>query len=219
MKLTKRALAPLVLTGLMVGSCGVANAYSITATTVPPMNLMDFGTSTTQGLQSGISSPINEPGVSISFSGPSGVYAGNVTNVVASPFGSETGPDYQNYLSAEPNGTLTLSYSSNQTAFDLLWGTVDNYNGLTLTLSGGGGSGSTTISGADIAGAIGGITLGRTNQAVNISGLPSFDTISVSSTTAAFEFVPASVPEPGTLALMGLGLLGLCVVRFRRSEV
>ncbi|MGH7051692.1 MAG: hypothetical protein ACREFS_14085 [Acetobacteraceae bacterium] len=118
-----------------LASMGTAHAsVVISGTATPPItiSLDNLGTSATQGYQSTITSPIipsNAPDQTISFvagggSLKSGVYAGNVTNQDASPFG--TGDSTHNYLVAEPgDGSVTITYASTHTAFDVLWGTVD----------------------------------------------------------------------------------------------
>lgn len=208
MHIPKKLMARAGVLALAMGISGLSHAYNITAAS--SLDLMDFGTSATAGLQSSITSPLNQDGVSISFTNPSGVYSGNIGGLVASPFGNSD----KNYLAAEPKGSMTLQYNQAQNSFGLLWGTVDSYNSLNIQTSGG-----DLITGTDIANAIAGINLGSTNQEVWISDLSSFNTINVSSSKAAFEFVPTkAVPEPGALTLLGLGLLGIGLVRFRNKH-
>lgn len=218
----------LLLAGVATAAIGgfalapAADAYTISGAVSPPVPawLADFGTSIHQGYQN--SDPIDPipgaPGESVSFvagsgSAASGLYAGSVSGVNASPFGSESGPTYQNYLVAQPgHGSVTVSFTNAQSAFQLLWGTVDanptTYNQLTFTFSGGGTT--TTIDGADIANALGITGNGTVNAAVSIYDLPSFDTITATASSAAFEFVPGTpVPEPGSLALLGTALAAL----------
>jgi len=45
----------------------------------------------------------------------------------------------------------------------------------------------------------------------------SFGGAELASTGIRVNVAPVSVPEPGTLALMGLGLTGMCYARRRRS--
>jgi hypothetical protein len=211
---------------VLTSMVGTASATSITITAVyasntesgtPPtgfgFTLLPLGTGNANQLQT--SSPLGPvDGVSISFSGgtaASGEYAGNLTNIDASPFGTSNGTS--NYLSAGgTNGVVTLTYAAPQTELDLLWGTVDFASGRNVILT----SGGSTISGADIDAAAGDLLNdGADNVYVEITGLPSFTEAQFSdSAQPAFEFVPgpdppAAVPEPGTLLLMGSGLLAL----------
>src|SRR5262249_47300587 len=142
----------------------------------------------------------------------SGLYAGSVSPVAATPFTGNTTAPFNNYLVAgsatasggvTTPGTVTINYASAQNAFDLLWGTVDNnangvQNLLSLTISAGG----VTISGADIAAIMAAAVPpvnfqnGVFNVGVQISGLSTFTSITASdnsTTNPAFEFVPGIV--------------------------
>jgi hypothetical protein len=145
---------------------------------------------------------------------PSGLYAGNIGGIVASPFGSTDSTT--NYLVAQPNGAtggVAITYGSSQTTFNLLWGTVDpnnNENLLGLMINAVGSQ----ITGADIASIItaagGSFAGGALNVVVEISGLPSFNMITAQdqSANSAFEFTPLIVPAP----LIGHGLLVVLAV-------
>ena len=200
-----------------------------------PFTLLNLGTGTanstmqTATVTSG-SSPVHLPAASeisaIAFgtttgtgSTTSAVYAGGVSGQAASPFGSSD--TTTNYLAAGGNGgTVTISYSVTQVATELLWGSVDSSATTNLVTFKSGGATVATVTGAQIATAVGGgLVSGTTNVALRISGLSGYDTIVFSdATTAAFEFsIVNPAPEPAGFALFGIGTAGLAVIRRRKG--
>ena len=208
----------IALTAALLGTIGAVSGAQATpmvvASTSPTFALESFGTGMGGGvLQPMMTSPLVVGGETFTFTNPSGVYSGSSSGVVASPFGNAN----TNYLAAEPGGTLNIGFATPQTAFDLLWGTVDDYNSLTFNLGG------QVITGAQILAADASLMAGTTGAYVQISGLNPFSTISVTSTSAAFEFVPGvpvppTVPEPLTLSLFGAGLAGAAALRRRKKS-
>lgn len=214
---TAASAAPFV-TGTLVANPTLLNL---------PFTVEDFGTggpTNADGKVTGVASGLfTSTGVEVLFGGTSGVYVGDVSGKTRSPFreagGSATDKRYLNARAGTAGGSITLKYGSAQTAFNLLWGSVDvnpaTYNQLTFTFTG--QAGSEVVSGSAFAG-LAGLVSGTSNLAVSITNLQPFDTITVTASQEAFEFAPGvPVPEPGLMLLLGLGLVG-AGARLRRRQ-
>jgi hypothetical protein len=138
-----------------------------------------------------------------------------------------TGRDETQYLTTGI-GEVTIQLAEGHEYFGLLWGSVDDYNSLSFY------SGDTllfNLTGLDVDAMANGDQGANGTLYVNVFSDILFDRVVASSTSYGFEFdnvalavhLPAAeieigvVPEPGTLALLGLGLLASIVSRHRRT--
>ena len=172
--------------------------------------------------------------LTVAFGGTGQAVQGAASNFYAAPFLSAanatnfgnlptTGPDTSTYLSTGI-GSVELTFSGPQQHFGLLWGSVDAYNSLEFF---NGGTSVGLLTGADVAASANGDQGVNGTFYVNISSSLSFDRVVASSTQYAFEFDNVAVgavanlhavPEPGSLAMAGIGLslVGVAALRRRR---
>jgi hypothetical protein len=221
----------LLVSSLALGLAASAFADSFTLSSVnggaafgsPKLNL--------DGLLLGNSAQAADATLTVSFTGSGAVVQGAENAVYAAPFVSGSnglgfgspnqpgGADTTRYLSTGI-GSVVLEFSSSQTYFGLLWGSVDNYNTLSF------------YSGGNLVGAFNGLDVWASangNQGeqgtfyVNFTDLNgSFDKIVASSTQYAFEFdniaynTGNGVPDTGaTVAMLGLAFAGMAALRRR----
>lgn len=145
------------------------------------------------------------------------VVSGSVGGQFATPFGDTTHYFTVGTLSQPESATLTLSGKFNY--LGLYWGSIDNYNSITISDAGG----STVVS----SGTFPILNPANGNQGLGGSAYVNiFDTLPITSITfhsniQAFEFdnvAVAAVPEPATWAMMTLGFFSLGFLAYRRKS-
>ena len=147
------------------------------------------------------------PTVTLSFRGDGGIVSGSLVNKYAAPY-TATGPDSTNYVTTGI-GNATFAFSTPQTYFGLLWGSVDGYNSLSFYDASGNLVG--VFTGLDVTASANGDQGYSGSYYVNFSSDAGFSEVVASSSNYAFEFddvaVDPPVGEPTTLAVLGAGLL------------
>lgn len=158
----------------------------------------------------------------LGYSGAGSVLDTSVPGMSAAPAGDDTYYYSVAYPQLSGIGKFQASVGNFYDYFGLYWGSMDAYNTLSFY------SNDTlieTVTGADVIAAgtaLGDQTAVGSNRFVNFFFAQSFDRIDFQTTNYAFEtdnhaFARVNVPEPATLGLFGIGLLGAAFVRRRRS--
>lgn len=169
-------------------------------------------------------------GITVAFTGDAQAVQGSLSGKYAEPYLSNSngmrfgdpndGPDTTTYLSTGI-GTVTMTLPRPENDLGLLWGSVDAYNSLDLyegtTLVG-------SLTGADVTPNAGGDQGINGTFYVNVHSTLAFDTVEARSSGYAFEIdnfafdAPVAVPEPTTIAVLGIGLIGLGWIRRKLAE-
>jgi hypothetical protein len=206
---------------LMLAVALPASAYTITTLYSSAPNAPDGNTGYTSpyasvAVETFDGSPFSQ---SWSWDGNGQLVTGSVTGEYAAPFGQGY-DDNTRYLSVPSSfataPVVTATGFGVANYLGLWWGSMDDYNTFEFYNQ---GNKILTFTGLDVItqGAASGdqVSLGS-NHYVNFIGLPNFDEIRFSSTQYAFEVDNVAIgtlPEPTTMLLFGLGLVGLAGVR------
>jgi hypothetical protein len=208
----------------IAAALGLSLAASVSQATVI-FNVSDVGVYTTATAgASTVNFNDGTCGLYTSCYGEGALVTGSVAGRYASPLGIT-----DRYLSipyANSSGSATFLTPGSYDYFGLYWGSVDTYNSISFFLGGiqVGSFGGASISPPLVAN--GNQTDWSSNRYVNFyfTGGDRYDRVVLTSTNYAFESdnhafgnVSQSVPEPATLSLFGLGLLGLGFAARRRK--
>jgi hypothetical protein len=198
-------LAPLALGAVLLMGATASNAS-------PVVNFEALGIAELNALTpvANISPSSTDP---VYFDNVAGNQTSGSTVIARSPW---EGTDHEAtglFSSVQRGGSATFEFATTQNFISLIWGSPDDYNDMTITLSG--VAGEHVVNGEDVFG-----TKGTLASLVEITGVK-FDTLLLTTgNTNAFEFAnleTAVVPLPAGVVLLLTGLGGMAMLRRKRA--
>jgi hypothetical protein len=167
------------------------------------INLLDLGDS--NGINGRVTNnAVSFNGGSINFLGNAGIFHGSAPGLAAAPW-TPSGLESRNYFAAQPNGDITLDFSSSQKYFAINWGSIDRYNSMQFYQD---NSLVRSVTGSEIVANPNGVQNASGSYLVNFTfnNEASFDRVVMKSTTPAFEFnIIAFAPTPIDLSVINGG--------------
>ena len=209
--LTASLFSPMAPSGgspIVIDLTGVTPVSQSTLTTADYIVTFSPGFSFGQGIVQGMGGA----GHAVPVAGETGGMPEYLTGGFGSAFTTNIG-DSGNYFSTGADNAITITFLQPQKSLELLWGSIDSGNSVTL-------SDGFTVTGADVqaaaAGFVGNGFQGPGGSAyVVIDSSSSFTSFSATSSNISFEFAGVAaatspfggtIPEPATLVLFGTGL-------------
>lgn len=195
---------------LIAASVSTANAAYIT--TFTSGQTTNVAGATVYDFEGGKPTNYTGAGSVVNFSAPGGTAApaGDATNYYTVAYPLQSGI-----------GTFTADAGASYNYFGLYWGSIDSYNVLNFYSDNELIASITGTQVIDAGTALGDQTAAGSNRYVNFLFDTTFNRVDFSTTQFAFEtdnHAFATVPEPATLGLFGLGLLGTSLVRRRKKQ-